>query len=209
MTKTYCASEEAYRRQWKIAWCLIQQMEQRPYRQITVSSLCQDVGISRMAFYRHFENKEACLAFILEQMVMDTCIPALSSGSAADLYPDILRCIQSWRHWADMMQLLTDNGLRDLLLHQTCLHLLREENHLLCPIPAAKRSFCSVSAASRRCSCSGTTRAIPARMKKWQVFCHELRRAFLDKTVKNPGAAENDLLFSPLCDTVCKRYRDN
>ena len=28
MTKTYCASEEAYRRQWKIAWCLIQQMEQ-------------------------------------------------------------------------------------------------------------------------------------------------------------------------------------
>ncbi len=131
MTKTYCASEEAYRRQWKIARCLIQQMTQRPYRQITVSSLCQDVGISRTAFYRHFENKEACLEFILEQMVMDTCIPALSSGSAADLYPDILRCVQSWRHWADMMQLLAENGLGDLLVRQTCLHLLREENHLL------------------------------------------------------------------------------
>lgn len=131
MTKTYCASEEAYRRQWKIARCLIQQMEQRPYRQITVSSLCQDVGISRTAFYRHFENKEACLAFILEQMVMDTCIPALSSGSAADLYPDILRCVQSWRRWAGMMQLLAENGLGDLLVRQTCLHLLREENHLL------------------------------------------------------------------------------
>ncbi len=30
-----------------------------------------------------------------------------------------------------MMQLLAENGLGDLLVRQTCLHLLREENHLL------------------------------------------------------------------------------
>ena len=131
MKKLCCATKESALRQRNIEECLVELMRHMPYSQISVSSLCQQAGVSRTAFYRYFENKDACLASLLKRDVLETSIPALGPGSPEALYPDMLRCVQAWKRRAGLLDLLVRNGLSDRLVQQTSQHLLLEENALL------------------------------------------------------------------------------
>ena len=50
------SSQAAYRRQRQIEDCLFENLQHVPYQSISVSDLCRQVGISRMAFYIYFPD---------------------------------------------------------------------------------------------------------------------------------------------------------
>ena len=38
------------------------------FRRVTVEEICREAGVSKMTFYKHFENKEALVKFVLDHM---------------------------------------------------------------------------------------------------------------------------------------------
>lgn len=133
MEKRCFATKESALRQRRMEACLGEMMRHMPYSQISVSALCQGAGVSRTAFYRYFENKDACLDSLLQRVVLETSIPALGPGTPEQLYPDMLRCVQAWKGRAQLLELLQRDGLSDRLVQQVSSHLLQEENALTAP----------------------------------------------------------------------------
>ena len=43
------------------------------YEELTVSSLCERLSIPRKAFYRYFENKDDCLAALIDHTLLEYC----------------------------------------------------------------------------------------------------------------------------------------
>ena len=51
-----CTTEKAALQQRKLEECLLSVMQDKPYSEITVSSLCEQTDLSRKTFYRLFES---------------------------------------------------------------------------------------------------------------------------------------------------------
>ena len=56
-----CVSKHAIARQREIEQGLLKYMTYKPYENITVIDLCQQLSIPRKAFYRYFSNKDGAL----------------------------------------------------------------------------------------------------------------------------------------------------
>ena len=70
MYKT-CNTEESVLRQQQLEDCLLKNMLQKSYGEISVSDLCEQAGISRKSFYRYFGNKDGCLCALLDRVLIN------------------------------------------------------------------------------------------------------------------------------------------
>ncbi len=65
-----CKTEQSAQRQQEIEEGLLSMMRQRRYEEITVSDLCEKLGLPRKSFYRYFGNKEDALLGLLDHRLM-------------------------------------------------------------------------------------------------------------------------------------------
>lgn len=61
-----CATEASAARQRQLEQGLLAAMSKRRYEEITVSDLCEELGIPRKSFYRYFSGKEGALHALLD-----------------------------------------------------------------------------------------------------------------------------------------------
>ena len=61
-----CQTEQSVRRQREIENGLLQMMLHRNYEDISVSELCEHMGIPRKAFYRYFDSKDGALHSLID-----------------------------------------------------------------------------------------------------------------------------------------------
>ena len=54
-----------------IANALLKLMESHPYKDITVTQICEEANLVRKTFYRNFDSKEDILHFILDNLFND------------------------------------------------------------------------------------------------------------------------------------------
>lgn len=66
-----CTTERAAQQQRRIEECLLNEMHKRDYRDITVSSLCEQAELSRKTFYRLFGSKDDVLQALIDHTLMD------------------------------------------------------------------------------------------------------------------------------------------
>ena len=68
----YCGSNKtALQSQRQIAEAMMALIQEKPYRQITISELCRTAGISRQTFYSLFTSRENVMVFTLQARYCD------------------------------------------------------------------------------------------------------------------------------------------
>lgn len=66
-----CQTEQSANRQRELEQGLLEAMCKKHYDQISVSDLCDDMGIPRKAFYRYFSGKDGALFALIDHALMD------------------------------------------------------------------------------------------------------------------------------------------
>ena len=124
----YCATEESAQRQRQLEQCLQQLMLFTDYRQITISQICEQAGISRKSFYRYFGSKDDCLQALIDHAVFDG-----ASFYMGDKRVDMVLCERFFYYWkeqAPLLDALVRNGLTVLLTERMSLYIIQEEQDL-------------------------------------------------------------------------------
>ena len=66
-----CATEASAARQRQLEQGLLAAMSKRRYEEITVSDLCEELGIPRKSFYRYFSGKEGALHALIDHTILE------------------------------------------------------------------------------------------------------------------------------------------
>lgn len=100
-----CRTEQSALRQRELEQGLLRLMLRRNYDEISVSDLCQEMGIPRKAFYRYFSGKDGALHALVDHAIMD-----FDHFSTDYEYADIpeaqLYMEQVFAYWVNNQQLL-------------------------------------------------------------------------------------------------------
>ena len=66
-----CKTDQSQQRQREIERALLDAMLHRRYEDITVSDLCETLGIPRKSFYRYFSGKDGALYALIDHVLLD------------------------------------------------------------------------------------------------------------------------------------------
>ena len=66
-----CRSEQSANRQRELEQGLLAAMQKRHYDEISVSDLCDALGVPRKSFYRYFSGKDGALHALIDHALMD------------------------------------------------------------------------------------------------------------------------------------------
>lgn len=114
-----CTTEESSQRQLQFAFLLLEKMNTQPYSQITVAQLCQEVAISRNAFYRYFDSKEDVLDALIDHTLIDYYRDLdFSPDTQTNFRKGIVHFLQYWLEQKPLLDALQKNGLESKLLER-------------------------------------------------------------------------------------------
>ena len=115
-----CSTEVSVQNQRKVTAGLVKLMQETPYEDITVSSLCQCAGITRRIFYHLFSNKTDALYALIDHVILGI------EGYRLDVSDETLRFFLYWREQEAFFDALYRNGLSNLLLERMITSVLDE-----------------------------------------------------------------------------------
>jgi len=82
-----CRTERSAARQQQLEQGLLQMMLKRQYDEISVSDLCDEIGVPRKSFYRYFSGKDGALFSMIDRAIMDFEIHTTVPDSENPEYP--------------------------------------------------------------------------------------------------------------------------
>lgn len=124
----HCNTEESAHRQRQLEQCLLKLMADTPYDQITISQICEQIGISRKSFYRYFDSKDGCLHALLDHAIMDGSnyyLPESDKGNPQLAF--YCRIFEYWKMQSPLLDALERNGQSLQLLQRMIRYILVEE----------------------------------------------------------------------------------
>ena len=72
-----CRTEQSANRQRELEQGLLKAMLKKHYDEISVSDLCEEMGIPRKSFYRYFSSKDGALFSLIDHALMDFDIASM------------------------------------------------------------------------------------------------------------------------------------
>lgn len=123
-----CKTEQSAARQRQLEQGLLQEMLTQQYEEISVSDLCDHMGIPRKSFYRYFSSKDGALAALLDHTLMEFEQSAqfgvkAKSGTAIG---DLERYFVYWYEHRDLLDALERSRLSGMLVERSTNHALHE-----------------------------------------------------------------------------------
>ena len=64
-----CKTEQSARRQREIEQALLNALMRKNYESVTITELCDDLGMPRKTFYRYFDSKDDTLYALIDGVV--------------------------------------------------------------------------------------------------------------------------------------------
>lgn len=115
-----CRTEQSAARQKELEQGLLQVMLRRQYDEISVSDLCQEIGVPRKAFYRYFSGKDGALYSMIDRALMDF---EIHSTSVDLLEPEtpmgyMKHVFVYWTEHQDLLDALQKSNLSGLLIQR-------------------------------------------------------------------------------------------
>jgi AcrR family transcriptional regulator len=127
-----CTTEKAALQQRKLEECLLSVMQDKPYSEISVSSLCEQTDLSRKTFYRLFESKQDVLDSLIDRTLREYIrYPLPQSVDTAEVSPDLLGFYCFWLDQRKLLDALSKNGMSTMLYDRSIRHMLQEETDIL------------------------------------------------------------------------------
>ena len=126
-----CKTEQSAMRQRKLEQGLQQAMLAQQYEDISISDLCDRLGIPRKSFYRYFSSKDGALAALLDHTLMEFEQSAShrDKPNAGTAIGDLERYFIFWHERRDFLDALERSRLSGMLVERSTSHALHE--HLM------------------------------------------------------------------------------
>ena len=115
----FCKTEQSTQRQRELEQGLLSMMEHKRFEEISVSDLCERLGIPRKSFYRYFSSKDGALLALLDHTLMefyDTgSIEGLRGGTPIG---DLVRFFQFWENNKKLIDAVLRSNLSGMLVER-------------------------------------------------------------------------------------------
>lgn len=128
----HCTTEKAALQQRRLEECLLSAMQEKSLTEITVSSLCEQTGLSRKTFYRLFESRQDVLDSLMDRTLREYIRFSLPQHRIAPgISPELQSFYYYWVERRALLDALSKNGLSTMLFERSIRHMLREETDVL------------------------------------------------------------------------------
>lgn len=127
-----CKTEESAQRQRQFESALLKAMGEKAYHEISVTELCQQVGIARKNYYRYFDNKEDVLCALLDHTILDYSLyenPEILDSSESP--KEIVQFLSYWEQQKPLLDALQHNGLSTKLVERVLEHAWTQDSGFL------------------------------------------------------------------------------
>ena len=115
----FCKTEQSSQRQRELEQGLLAMMAYQRFEEISVSDLCDRMGIPRKSFYRYFSSKDGALHALLDHTIMefyDTgSIEGLRGGTPTG---DMERFFLFWKNHKKMLEAVLRSNLSGMLVER-------------------------------------------------------------------------------------------
>lgn len=127
-----CTTEKAALQQRRIEECLLSAMQEKPFAEITVSSLCEQTGLSRKTFYRLFESRQDVLDSLIDRTIREYIRFSLPWHQIVPgISPELQGFYYYWMERRTLLDVLSKNGFSTMLYERSIHHMLQEETDVL------------------------------------------------------------------------------
>lgn len=115
-----CRTERSAARQQLLEQGLLQMMQRRQFEEISVSDLCDELGVPRKAFYRYFSGKDGALLSLIDRTLMDFEVYATFSDTNDSQAPQryMEQVFIYWIHHRDLLDALKKSEISGLLVQR-------------------------------------------------------------------------------------------
>ncbi len=123
-----CKTEQSAARQRQVEQCLLEAMLQQRYEDISVSDLCDRVGIPRKSFYRYFSSKEGAFHALLDHTMMEfeSFAGSRAPGEHRTMERDLERFFLFWLQKKPLLDVLEKSKLSGVLIERAIAQSLSE-----------------------------------------------------------------------------------
>lgn len=102
----------------KMVRALLAIMHQYDYKEITITQIAQEAGLSRKTFYRLFSGKDEVLAFCFEEL-FEECFAQIKARGLRHYWDVVQLFFDFWEERRDLLLLLQKNGLLPRVFEQS------------------------------------------------------------------------------------------
>lgn len=124
-----CITQPAIQRQRELENGLLKIMLHHDYESISVSDLCDTLGIPRKSFYRYFSNKDGALYALVDHALLDFAQEFFHPGTELNmnLAEEFFRY---WLEHRDILHALERNNLGGVLVQRTIELAVSDNNYI-------------------------------------------------------------------------------
>lgn len=121
-----CKTEQSASRQHELEAGLLAAMGTRHFEEISVSELCDQLGVPRKSFYRYFSSKDGALQALLDHTLMEYEFFPLTTtpGETRTVQSELERFFQFWIHKKFLLDALQRSNLSGLLIERSIAYAL-------------------------------------------------------------------------------------
>lgn len=116
-----CKTEQSARRQRLLEQGLLRTMGSHHYEEISVSDLCEQIGIPRKSFYRYFSGKDGALHALIDHTLLE--YDGFSMHRAGPMLEVSQKELEGfflfWRNQKPLLDALARSGLSGVLIERT------------------------------------------------------------------------------------------
>lgn len=123
-----CKTEQSASRQHDLEAGLLAAMGTKSFEEISVSELCDQLGIPRKSFYRYFSSKDGALQALIDHTLMEFesfSIPYQKSGKRT-LHRDMECFFQFWIHHQPLLDALRRSNFSGMLIERAITYALTD-----------------------------------------------------------------------------------
>lgn len=123
-----CKTEQSAQRQRELEKGLLSAMSSHQYEEISVSDLCEHMGIPRKSFYRYFSSKDGALHALIDHTLLDyEAFPGVrKKGEKRSAQTDLERFFLFWRSQKPLLDALERSGISGILVTRSIDHALSD-----------------------------------------------------------------------------------
>ncbi len=127
-----CKTEQSALRQRELEFGLLEAMSARHYDEITVSDLCDRMGIPRKSFYRYFSGKDGALHALIDHTLMEYEGLILRPGiTKHEIHQQLERFFGYWQGQKPLLDALARSNMCGVLVERAISIALGDAEHTL------------------------------------------------------------------------------
>ncbi len=120
-----CKTEQSANRQRELEQGLLAAMAVSPFDEISISDLCDRIGVPRKSFYRYFSGKEGALHALIDHTLMHCEMKNIYFGGASPEW-DLEDFFRFWKEQQPLLSALQTGRLYDVLVTRAIEYALAE-----------------------------------------------------------------------------------